>query len=396
MKVVTPLMHHASGRGLWSTLLLAAVLVSAIALMGFALPMAHSGSHTAAAAHPVAAVMHPAAPKASPAVIAGNASGTVVITSHIPVYMTLPYALTWAITTTNATPDKTNVSEAVSFTYLVDGSVIVDKSVALNPGHPLTNEMNVTVHNLSSTYANGALLEGSYLLTVTLVVTNTSQAVPQPYTTTASAGTQLSAHFPTGKMFNPFPGTNVSQGTVTMSGEYNGSFVNSANVTVYNSTHTVVFVQGVFSPQTAPNAQEGFSVNTVLLSGTYTLVLTLGAAYNHTIVAVSETFTVLSSTPVTYFNTSGGGISIGGLGAGGSAALLMVVGLIIGMLVGVLVARGMAAPVAGPAQPWSGQAAGTTTTGATTAANECSVCHQSFGSASELSDHMKSQHGITQ
>ncbi|MCI4353096.1 MAG: C2H2-type zinc finger protein [Thermoplasmata archaeon] len=364
--------------------------------------MTHSGSHAISATHATTAVAPPSAPHINKLPIAGNASGTVVITSAIPVYLTIPYVLTWAITTHNATPSAANVSETFSLEYEFGEAIIVTAGIPFASGHPLTNSFTMNATTLKSTYAGGALLEGSYVLVVTLVVTNTSQSSPQPFTTTASAGTQLAAHFPTGVLFNPAAKSNVSAGPITISGEYNGSFVNSANVTVYNATHVVVFVQGVFSPQVSPNAQEGFSVNLMSLPGTYTVVLTLGAPYNHTIVAQSEAFTALASSSssgttryVNTTNTTTAAFSFAGLGAGGTAALLIVLGMIVGIIVALLVARGTSmSTAAGPAQPWASQAAGTTA-GTTTMANECSVCHQTFATADELKEHAKSQHGIT-
>lgn len=387
-------MHHATGRTLGSTLVAAAVFISAIMMMGLAFPLVHPSTGASHAAPALATPARPATthPVSLPA--AGNATGGVVITSKIPVYMTLPYLLTWTISVQNATLDSASVQESVAFTYSPGRALVLNKSIDVTAqfatSTPLNGNFEVNATNLASRYAGGLLLEGAWVVTIWLTVTNTSQPTPVPFSTQASFGTQLSAHFPTGKIFNPAAMANVSQGTVTISGEYNGSFVNSANVTVYNSTNAVVFVQGVFTPQANPNAQEGFAVNAVLLPGTYTLVFVLGTPYNHTINAATESFTVLAGTPITYFNQTGGGLSLGGLGPGATAAILVVVGLVVGMIVGLAVTRGTSMKPAGAAQPWASQS----TTGANPT-NECPVCHQTFGSAGELSDHMKSQHGMT-
>ncbi|MCI4347728.1 MAG: C2H2-type zinc finger protein [Thermoplasmata archaeon] len=319
-----------------------------------------------------------------------------VLTSAIPVYMTLPYELTWTDSVQNVTPSAANIATKVTLQYSVDKTIIVTKTIPFNAGHPLSGFFNMTLGNLTSKYANGALPEGSYIVKVTLTVQNTSLAVPQPHLTTASAGTQLAAHYPTATFGTPASTpanpANVSQGPVTIAGVYNGSFVNSANVTVTNSTGALVFVQGVFTPQVTANAQEGFSVTVQMLPGTYTTTITVGTPYGH--VSVSEKFNVKATNPVVYLNSTAGGVNIPGLGPGGSAALLVVVGLVVGMLVAMLIARSTSMTPAGPAQPWASQAAAPAA-GATTMANECSVCHRSFATMDELKEHSKSEHGIT-
>jgi hypothetical protein len=388
LKVVTPRMHLASRRAFWSTVLAVAVLVSFCAVLGLAAPVTHATTTSRAASATTAF-----APTSIALPAAGNASGAIVITSPIPVYMTLPFALTWTQSFVNATLANTTVG--FSLTYLVDGAVIVNSSLAganlFNASTPNSGSLSITNAVLtggwSTGYANGQLLEGSYLLSVWMTVFNASQVSPAVFFTSAGAGTQLSAHLPSGKFFNPTANATVPQGALTISGEYNGSFLNGANITV-TSSGTVVFFQGVFSPQTQPNDQEGFSVNWPATSGTYTVTLALSAPYGHT--SVSETFTVSSQSSIVYINKTGS-LSIAGLGPGGSAALLVVIGIIVGELAGFLLGRRSSTAAPGPAQPWSSQAAAP----ATTAANECPVCHQTFGTADELKEHSKTQHGIT-
>ncbi len=312
-------------------------------------------------------------------------AGSVVITSVVPIYTTLPYTLRYSITVANVTARAQNVSMSVAVTYTVDGAIIANNSIPFNASTPLQYSVVIDQTFLTgwctpNCYANGLLVEGPYLFSVWLSVKNSTNPGLPTSITSASASTELAAHPPTGRFLTPQPNAAVAYGTVTISGEYNGSFVNSANITVA-SAGKAIFFQGVLSPQAIPNQQEGFAVVWSATTGAYLLTLTLGTPYGAR--SVSENFTVKAPTPPTYYNTTG--FQLGSLGPAATGALLIVVGLIVGEITGLVVARLRPGartrlapkPVAVPP------------------ANECSMCHEVFGSPEALKEHTQSQHGLT-
>ena len=192
---------------------------------------------------------------------------------------------------------------------------------------------------------------GQDIFTISSVATNQSATVQNYTVSTIQASSNLAPHQAFGQFSSPL-GT-WSAGTLTIAGNYSGTYLTGATVTVFNASKGVVFSDGVFSA--APNREYAFAVAwTVTLAGTYGLVLTLteqwGATLNFT---VNTTVTAATPSSHTYSNSTWG---IDGLGPGGSAAVIITIGIVIGIIVMALVGRGLwgGAPTAA-AQPWSGQ-----------------------------------------
>ncbi len=341
--------------------------------------------------------MHsPAAPARSTGLTpaaTGLPNGTVAITTVFQVYMEVPFNVAYNITYVNVTDPAANVTTAVALVSDADGGLVANESVPWNATYPTNYTFAVNLDYLVTdnplTYANGLLPEGEYSLFIWLSLNYSTPTTPQFVNISTQSSFQLAAHAPSGKFLSPV-GSNattpasVPTGDVLIVGSYNGSFVNGANITVYSGT-TVVFYQGVYSPGT-PNQAQAFAVTwEVAVPGTYNVVLALSAPYGS--YSTNETVKVFSSSSTTYVNKTSYSL-IPGFGAGGSAAVLLVVGLIIGMIAALLVARSMfATGKPGPAQPWTETKKPTL---------ECSVCHQTFPTEDELKEHAKTQHGITQ
>jgi hypothetical protein len=313
--------------------------------------------------------------------------------------MLLPYTLTFNVSVVNVTATASNVSLSVAVAYLVDFNVtipnsavtIANNSVPFNASGQYSTVINqnfLTGWCSPNCYANGELLEGPYSVSVWLTVVNSSNPAVPATTTSAAFSTQLAAHPSSGHFLNPTPGTTVPYGTLTISGEYNGSFVRSANVSIYNAgSSTPVFVQGVLSPQATPNQQEAFSFDWTATTGSYVITLWLGAPYGTR--SVSENVTVASPVPAAHYNTTG--FSLDGMSPGATGALLIVVGIAIGEVTGLLVARfrsaSRSAAAAAPAAVPAAVAAGPS--------NECPVCHEVLASPEEMKEHAKTLHGLT-
>jgi hypothetical protein len=177
-------------------------------------------------------------------------------------------------------------------------------------------------------------------------------------------------------------------GNVTIAATYGGQFIGGATVNVTSAAGTLVFSHGVFLASGTANrtvvAQWSPTQN-----GTYTVDLILTIANGTSVVKTTSVAVISNSNTVTvktttYHNTT----LFGGLNAGESAALLLVIGLIVGMIVALLLGRMMwGTPKTTTVQQWQQ----TTTTGT----HECSVCHQTFQTEAELQEHAKSAHGIS-
>jgi hypothetical protein len=187
--------------------------------------------------------------------------------------------------------------------------------------------------------------------------------------------------------------SSVTTGNITVSVAYNAQYVTSVTLNIYSGV-TLVFSQSFFQ-------SNGLTVSHVWIEGT-------AGVYNTSVVVVTtyQTFytngtitvtpaggsggggTVYQNT-TTYVNKTSGNSPIGyfGLSPPASGTLFLLIGLIIGILVALVAARMMMSDSAAkPAQPWSDSKGD--------AANTCSVCGKSFGSADELAAHAKSEHGM--
>jgi hypothetical protein len=387
--------------GLVVTALMAMVLLAWAAPLGFAAPT-HSGSLVAAES----SAPHSAAKLA----VIGGATATGTFTNSfltgVSPFIVLPLNVTWTDTEVNATitganPSNTSYSGGNLTMYLnISFGTILAYSAEYN-GSSAASCTSAYVCSFYQEISTPDLLGfmgltgkdqlpvGGYFFNLTSIATNQSALLPATSETFVGVTTNLAAYPAFGDFLSPL-GT-VTAGTLTIAGNYSGSYLTAATVTVVNSTGGEVYSSGVLTA--APNREYTFAVAwTATIAGTYKMELTLteewGATSNFTN-TVNVTSPVLSSH--TYSNSTWG---IPGFGPGGSAAVLVTLGVIIGILVMGLVGRslwGGAKPA--PAQPWSAEKPATTPGPGGTL--ECSVCHQTFPTEDALKEHAKSQHGIT-
>jgi hypothetical protein len=347
------------------------------------------------------------------AVTPGTATATGKFTNSfltgVSPFIVLPLNVTWTETEVNATitginPSNTSYSGGNLTMYLnitVGSAALVAFSGMYNGSSAAATCTSAYVCSFYQVITTGEILgtlgltgadqmpSGGYAFTLTTLAVNQSQTSPVITSSAVGTSTNLAPHPAFGDFLSPL-GT-VAAGALTIAGNFSGSYLTSATVTVVNSTGGEVFSSGVFS--SAPNREFAFAVPwTVTIAGTYKMTLTLveqwGAESNFTS-SVNVTSTVTSTH--TYSNSTWG---IPGFGPGGTAAVLVTLGVIIGILVMALVGRslwGGAKP--GPAQPWTGEKPAMTPGPGGTF--ECSVCHQTFPTEDALKDHAKSQHGIT-
>lgn len=356
-----------------------------------------------------AASLAPSSLKAA-ALVPGTATATGKFTNSfltgVSPFIVLPLNVTWTETEVNATITGANPSNTsyaggnltmylnITFGTLVGFSEKYNGSSAASCTSAYTcsfYQVITTGEILGTLGLIGAdqMPSGGYLFNLTTIATNQSQLLPVITSGFIGVTTNLAPYPAFGDFLSPL-GT-VAAGSLTIAGNYSGSYLTAATLTVVNSTGGEVFSSGVFT--SAPNREYAFAVPwTATIAGTYKLTLTLteewGAQSNFTN-SVNVTSTVASTH--TYSNSTWG---IPGFGPGGTAAVLVTLGVIIGILVMALVGRslwGGAKP--SPAQPWTGEKPAMTPGPGGTF--ECSVCHQTFPTEDALKDHAKTQHGIT-
>ncbi len=386
-------------------------LIAMVALAG--VPAVGHVAPTASASRAASHLSTAHAPAAAPP--DGNASAigafTNTFTIGVSPFYVLPINVTWKEAETNATitganPSNTSYSGGnltmwlnVSFitpsgpqlvlSYLFNGS---DAFTCSSPS-ACTFYQPITTGDLLAGFGltgDDQLPRGEYSFLLTSNATNQS-ATPLVYTaSTTQASTNLAPYAAYGQFLSPV-GT-VQAGVLTIAGNYSGSYLTAASVTVLNASKGTVFTSGIFS--SAPNREYAFAVPwTVVTPGNYTLSMALteqwgGVLYFNSSVTVTPGVIATH----TYSNSTWG---IPGLGPGGSGALLVTLGVIIGIIVMALVGRslwGGAKPA--PAQPWTGEKPAAVTPGPG-GTFECSVCHQTFPNEDALKEHAKSQHGIT-
>ncbi|MGI0133184.1 MAG: hypothetical protein ACREDK_08915 [Thermoplasmata archaeon] len=336
----------------------------------------------------------PATPAAAPAVsypvtIAVTVP-TLVVTSTFTLYQGLPASLDFQVGVSNATPDMNNLTITVEIDFVLSSGaneLVTNNSVEVSATGANTSYSVAIDHGFLAAghFAGGQLPTGLYLTTVWLTATN-------PYKPGASAWTGVTigrsqhAYFIVNPMsatfLSPDPNANLPLGNVTLTVQYMGDFVNGANLTIYSGS-TPVFVTGIFHSGTG--AQTAVVNWPASGAGTYNAVVALTTPTGSA--AFNESFSVIATSNLVYVNhTSWENSSlIPGVDSAVAGTILLVVGLIVGMIVALFLGRMMWGGSRSPTAPqqWTPKAA-----------NECSVCHQSFASETELKDHQKSAHGM--
>jgi C2H2-type zinc finger len=377
-----------------------------VLLVGFS-----TAGHVAPAAAPTARTATPELRGASaPIPLIGNATATAKFTNSfltgVSPFIVLPFNVTWTETEVNATINGANPSN----TSYSGGNVTMWLNLTTGGVQAFSTELNGSDFvSCSSAYVctfsvqistlgilgymglvgASQLPAGEYTFNLTSLATNQSALLPVFTPSYAGATTNLAPYPAFGQFLQPVG--NQSAGTLTIAGNFSGYYLTSATVTVTNSTNGEVFSSGVLS--SAPNREYAFAVDwTVTTAGAYHLTLELTEQWGATSNFTSEiNVTAAVANTHTYSNSTWG---IPGFGPGGTAAVLVTLGVIIGIIVMALVGRslwGGTKPAA--AQPWSGEKPAMTPGPGGTF--ECSVCHQTFPTEDALKEHAKSQHGIT-
>lgn len=342
----------------------------------------------------LSAMVTPTSPPSTPAVsypfTIAITVPSLVVSSTFSLYQSLPATLDFQVGVTNATPDMNNLTISVEVDYVLSSGtteLVTNNSVAVN-GTGTNTSYSVAIDQgflSAGGFAGGQLPTGLYLTTVWLTATNPYMPGAKTWTG-VTIGRSQHAYFIINPMnatfLSPDPSATLPVGNVTLTVEYQGDFVNGANLTIFSGT-TPVFVTGIFISGTGIKT----SVTNWPASGAGTyraeVILTTpgGSA------SFSTTFTIAATSNLVYVNhTSWQNASlIPGVNSAVAGTILLVVGLLVGMVVALFLGRmmwGGSRPPTAP-QQWTPKTA-----------NECSVCHQSFASETELKDHQKSAHGM--
>ncbi|HEV2317387.1 MAG TPA: hypothetical protein VGV89_07430 [Thermoplasmata archaeon] len=325
------------------------------------------------------------------------------ITSTIAVYDTLPIQVNFLTSfdpaNSGIVANAMNMTIVFTFAYTVTGAELINLTLPFNAsgGYAVTiNASNLAILN----YNNGVYASGvgsdSYAITASITAQNSSDPSFPTRTVEAQDVVLFTTNTPTVSILSP---TNKTTGlyvgnNVTITTGYQGDFVTGANVTVTPAGGgQAVYTQGIFTP--GPGGHASAVLWVPGLAGKYTITAQILTPYgsfsstntNVTILAASAN----SGSGISYVNSTTwhNASLLGGLSPGVASALLLVVGLVIGMIVALALGRMMwASGKPAGAQPWSASKGGAG------GANECSVCHQTFGTPEELKDHQKQAHGM--
>ncbi len=396
------------------TIALAAVL----AFTAMAVFVGIVGMGGSSASHPVAAPLK--APHAAfhEAPAAGNATASVALTSTPPLYIQLPYTISFTVTVSNVVWTTLNGSLNVQIrdvASICQGglglSLQCPAVVNISLNSSLKNGVSdysttITTTNLTApqfrescpaggppcTYDNGIFPNDQYQIFVFASANNSFSAD----TGVAEQTGYLITSNPTASLLAPTAGNSVSTGNVSVAISYGGSYVTGASIAIYpgsTSTGSPVYTQSLFAPGAGTQTVVAAAPWAVATSGAYLAVINVTTPYSTTFFSTSLTV-VSAGGGIVYVNTTqyqnttgGGGGKIFGLTTQVGGTVLLVAGLIIGMIVAFMLGMMMwgGAPKSGsPAQPWQSKPT-----------NECSVCHQTFPTEQELKDHAKSAHGMS-
>ena len=292
-------------------------------------------------------------------------------TNGLP-YITLPTNVTWNVTVTNTNINASTISQTLEIIYLQPvptpgcGPFTYPCPIIWSTAVPAAWEQkgataqhagfyfNVNAANLTSlTYLGYHLPQGQWQIEVQTTVVNLTSLG-------SGSGSVVQATFisivpPNGVITTPLANANgfvnITAGSETIAGSYSGYFVVSANITVIGPSKNLVLSASVYAPATTTNP---FAVSwLVSVPGQYHVSLTMVAAW-HLATYANETVNVTAGVPITYLNKTG--LTISGLGNGGTAALFVTLGAIIGMIVMALIGRSLwGGTKPSPAQPWTPQ-----------------------------------------
>jgi hypothetical protein len=405
----------------WVTTAIAALMLLAVgATLGagathFASPSRSLGASPTSAPAPA---IHPAV---TPRPAAGNVTAQVFIDSNLSLYSILPANVKFHLVVTNTVIVGASGGAAQNTFVWVEVRDVTSECTGLAGLVVLCP--TVTFFDLNSSIANGTTsynftLDTGLLSTpifrancpVAFGLGNPCPYVPfgapfpdDPYqvyiwanvsnsnTTTIVSASQtlyLVTISPWATLVSPSTTAQASIGNQTVVATYGGSYLGGANVQISpaNNKSTLVYSSGVFTLATGNRTGWSTTPWTVGNPGAYLVNITLSTPYGSftfwSNVTVGTSGGTVYQNTTTWHNATGSLFS--GLSGGASASILLVVGLIIGMIVALALGRAMwGSPKAAPAQPWTAKST-----------NECSICHQTFGSETEMKEHAKAAHGV--
>jgi hypothetical protein len=321
----------------------------------------------------------------------GPSVGVRYTTQPLP-FLTVPFNLSFAVSTVNATISPTNLSLWVVI-YDVTNEIACD-NMSLNSSvatgvSSYTFAVNETT--LANSLANPVcnLLADKVGFIATANITNSVGSNQSA----AEVSTSLLGLEPTvAGLLSPIA-TEMGTGNVTFVAFATGQYITGVTLNVANATSGTIVFHSVLLASANFSGLYNSVVWKATGNGNYQWSLALSLANGNTtyqngtftIASGSSSTTITTSTTISNYHNQ---TLIPGVSPAVGGTLLMVIGLLIGIIAALLVGRSMASSSrTQPAQQWSGEQP--------PKPNTCSVCGQSFGSAEELAAHSKAEHGVT-
>ncbi|MHB8351282.1 MAG: S53 family peptidase [Thermoplasmata archaeon] len=336
--------------------------------------------------------------------------GSVTINDLTPsnVYSAMPFNLTWSTDIPASEVSNKTFNMSLEMQYITNGCsgrscpLVVNLSIPIHPGIVSWNQsINRSLLAKDGFYSGaGDFPPGQYSLIIWLNA-NHSGSVQQ------SAVTYLVFDPLTAQINGPSANALVPAGNLTISYSYNGQYIESATLSVYQKGLAVpVYQVGAFIP--GIGSRGGSSTWTSVTPDAYELALNVSTPYEN--LTSVEWINVSSASARIFINGTGGQQPLFNLPSVATATILVLVAAIIGLLLGALIAAPIRSAVrrdpsskSVPTKPWQekssgpGAAAGGAATAGSTAAEggtTCAICHEKFQTEFALSQHAKITHGM--
>lgn len=336
--------------------------------------------------------------------------GSVTIDDLTPsnVYSAMPFNLTWSTDIPASEVSNKTFNMSLEIQYITNGCsgracpLVVNLSVPIHPGIVSWNQsINRSLLAKEGFYSGaGDFPPGQYSLIVWLNA-NHSGSVQQ------SAVTYLVFDPLTAQINGPGANALVPTGNLTISYSYNGQYIESATLSVYQKGLAVpVYQVGAFIP--GIGSRGGSSTWTSVTPDAYEIALNVTTPYQN--LTTAQWINVSSASARIFINGTGSQQPIFNLPSVATATILVLVAAIIGLLLGALLMAPVRAAVrrepsaSGPTKPWQerGSGAGGATAGGATGSaipsteggTTCAICHEKFQTEFALAQHAKITHGI--
>ena len=337
--------------------------------------------------------------------------GSVTIDDLTPsnVYSAMPFNLTWSTDIPSSEVSNKTFNMSLEIQYITNGCsgrfcpLVVNLSIPIHPGNTSWSQsINRSLLAKDGFYSGaGDFPPGQYSLIIWLNA-NHSGSVQQ------SAVTYLVFDPLTAQINGPSANAVVPSGNLTISYAYNGQYIESATLSVYQKGNPVpVYQVGAFIP--GIGSRGGSSTWTSVTPDAYELALNVSTPYEN--LTAAEWINVTSASARTFINGTGVQQPIFNLPPVATATALVLIAAIIGLLLGALIAapmrsaaRGPSAAKPSPAKPWQDQGASTaggaaggaagSAAGSGDGSTTCAICHEKFQTEFALAQHAKITHGM--